>query len=155
MINYLTERYNNKDIEKVMSPIVHAWFMYRFKDYSEPQRYAIKSIHEGKNTLITAPTGTGKTLSAFGAILSELVTLDEQKKLEDKVYCIYVSPLKALNNDIDRNLNVPLSDLEKAFKKLGKKLHIRTAVRTGDTSQAERSKMLRKTPHILITTPEV
>ncbi len=137
-----------------MSPIVHAWFMYRFKDYSEPQRYAIKSIHEGKNTLITAPTGTGKTLSAFGAILSELVTLDEQKKLEDKVYCIYVSPLKALNNDIDRNLNVPLSDLEKAFKKLGKKLHIRTAVRTGDTSQAERSKMLRKPPHILITTPE-
>jgi len=154
MINYLTERYTNKDIEKVLNPIVHAWFMYKFKDYSEPQRYAIKSIHDGKNTLITAPTGTGKTLSAFGTILSELVTLDEQKKLEDKVYCIYVSPLKALNNDIDRNLNVPLEDLEKAFTKLKKKLHIRTAVRTGDTSQSERSKMLRKPPHILITTPE-
>lgn len=154
MIKYSDERYSNKDIEKIMNPIVHAWFMYKFKDYSEPQRYAINSIHEGKNTLITAPTGTGKTLSAFGAILSELVTLDEKKKLEDRVYCIYVSPLKALNNDIDRNLNVPLEDLEKAFKKLGKKFNIRTAVRTGDTSQSDRSKMLKKPPHILITTPE-
>ena len=100
---------------------------------------------------MSAPTGATKTLTAFLAILNELVGLVEKDALEDRVYCIYVSPLRALNYDIEHNLKQPLVEMSRLA---GKKLGIRVAVRTGDTSQSERTKMLEKPPHILITTPE-
>ncbi len=113
--------------------------------------YGVMEIHSRKNVLISAPTGSGKTLTAFLSILNELVDSSEKQILEDKVYCVYVSPLKALGNDIQVNLLKPLQEInELAEKDLG----IRIGVRTGDTTAAEKAKMLQKTPHVLITTPE-
>lgn len=108
-------------------------------------------IHQRKNVLISAPTGSGKTLTSFLSILNELVDSSFKGILEDKVYCVYVSPLKALNNDIEKNLTQPLQELEELA---GRKLGIRVAVRTGDTTASEKAKMLKNPPHILITTPE-
>ena len=95
--------------------------------------------------------GSGKTLTAFLSVINELTELADKRELEDKVYCIYISPLKALDNDIERNLDQPLREIEKIAKK---PLGIRKAVRTGDTTQYQRTKMLKSPPHILITTPE-
>ncbi len=148
------EKFDDKQLFASLHPWLAEWFKEQFGSFTEPQRYAIPNIHMRKNTLITAPTGTGKTLAAFGAILNELVTLATMNKLEDKVYCVYVSPLRALNNDIERNLNEPLRALQEKAKKEGRELNIRVAVRTGDTPTSKRSSMLRKPPHILITTPE-
>jgi len=144
--------YNKEEILSLLDPLVAKWFS-QFPDLTPPQRYSIKLIHDGKNTLIASPTGSGKTLSAFLSIISELVSLGRRGELEDKVYCIYVSPLRSLNNDIYKNLLVPLNSLKKMAKK-EKIPEIRVAIRTGDTSNSERSRMLRKPPHILITTPE-
>jgi len=101
--------------------------------------------------LLSSPTGSGKTLSAFASILSYLITLDEKKELENKVYCIYISPLKALSRDIEVNLKTPLAEMEKIA---GREFGIRVSVRTGDTTSQEKQKMLKKVPHILVTTPE-
>ena len=144
--------YNKEEILSILDPLVAKWFS-QFPDLTPPQRYSIKLIHDGKNTLIASPTGSGKTLSAFLSIISELVSLGRRGELEDKVYCIYVSPLRSLNNDIYKNLLVPLNSIKKMAKK-ERVPEIRVAIRTGDTSNSERSKMLRKPPHILITTPE-
>lgn len=141
----------DKDVFPLLNPLVREWFHKTFKTFSPPQRGAIPLIHERKHCLIAAPTGSGKTLSAFLAILNELVTLSQQDKLEDRVYCVYISPLKALSNDIERNLNEPLSQLNELFEQ---DLGIRVGVRTGDTTQSQRAKMLKTPPHILITTPE-
>jgi len=100
---------------------------------------------------VVLPTGSGKTITAFLAILNELIDSSEKGILQDKVYCIYISPLKALNNDIHKNLIEPLKEIEEIA---GKKFGIRVSVRTGDTTVAEKAKMLAKPPHILITTPE-
>jgi len=153
-IEWQKEKHTDSEIFKSLNPLLAAWFKWRFKSFTEPQRYAILNIHRLQNTLITAPTGTGKTLSAFTAVLNELVNLSEQGKLEDKIYCLYISPLKSLSNDIERNLNQPLQEISKAAAKINKKIDFRIAVRTGDTPTSERSKQLRKPPHILITTPE-
>jgi ATP-dependent helicase Lhr and Lhr-like helicase len=154
MIYYQEEKHSNEEIFSKLNPIISEWFKKKFKVFTEPQKYSILNIHEGKNTFISAETGTGKTLSAFTAIINELFTLSENDLLEDRVYCIYVSPLKALNNDIERNLNEPLEEIKKIAEKQNKKIDIRVGVRTGDTTTSERAKMLRKAPHILITTPE-
>lgn len=154
MIEFQTEKHEDREIFAELNALLSAWFKWKFEKFSEPQKYAILNIHRHENTLVSAPTGSGKTLSAFAGILSELLNLDEAGQLEEKVYCIYVSPLKALNNDIEKNLREPLNDLEKAAKKLNKKIGIRVAVRTGDTTASEKQSMLRKPPHILITTPE-
>ena len=143
--------YKNEEILKSMHPLVKEWFLHKFKRFAPPQKFAILNVHSRINTLISSPTGSGKTLSAFLAIINELVGLDDAGILEDKVYCVYISPLKALANDISRNLLEPLEEME-AFA--GKKLGLRVAVRTGDTSPGEKQKMLKKPPHILITTPE-
>ena len=151
MIERQEKAYKDEEIYQILHPWVKKWFKGKFETFSEAQRYAIMDIHMGENVLVSSPTGSGKTLTAFLSIISELTHLAERDELEDKVYCLYISPLKALDNDIEKNLEEPLSEIQKIA---GKKLGIRKAVRTGDTSQYQRSKMLKTPPHILITTPE-
>lgn len=151
MIEEQTKSYSKKAIFKTLHPWVRQWFDSRFDDFTPAQKKSIIDIHKRNNILISSPTGSGKTLTAFLSVISELTTLAEKDKLEDKVYCIYISPLKALDNDIEKNLDEPLDGIEKIA---GKELGIRKAVRTGDTTQYQRQKMLKKPPHILITTPE-
>jgi len=151
MINYLDKPYKDEEIFKVLNPIVATWFKNKFKTFSEPQKYAIIPIHNQENVLVSAVTGSGKTLTAFTSILNELITLAEQDKLENKVYCVYVSPLKALANDVNFNLEQPLKEMEELSKK---KFKIKIGVRTGDTTATEKQKMLKETPNILVTTPE-
>lgn len=134
---------------------VRRWFYKNFEGLSEPQKYSFKLIHEKNNTLICAPTGSGKTLGAFLSILNELFLLADKGRLENKIYALYVSPLKALNNDIEKNLKEPLEGIRKAAEEMGVKIpEITAEVRTGDTSSSRKSRQLKKTPHILITTPE-
>lgn len=114
------------------------------------QKTTIPLIKQRKSTLIIAPTGSGKTFAGFVGILDELIALANTGKLEDRVYAIYISPLKALNNDIAKNLEQPL----KMISRYVGKIPIRVSVRTGDTTSSAKSKMLRHPPHILITTPE-
>ncbi len=151
MISHIKEPYTPVQLKAVLHPLINRWFFGKFKDFSESQLYGVMEIHNRKNILISAPTGSGKTLTAFLSILNELVDSAKKDILEDKVYCVYISPLKALNNDIEVNLKKPLAELEKLD---GNGLGIRVAVRTGDTTAYEKQKMLRNAPHILITTPE-
>jgi len=147
---------DSKKILKELRPYLSTWIKRSFKALTLPQQYAIPLIKKGKNVLITAPTGSGKTLAAFCAIIDELFSLAEEEKLEDKVYCIYISPLRALDNDIRRNLLVPLTEIPKIAKdEFNINLQeIRVGIRTGDTLPSEKQKQLQKPPHILITTPE-
>ena len=151
MIQYQKQPFTNKAVFKLLHPLVREWFADTFQSFSPPQLGAIPLIHQRTNCLIAAPTGSGKTLSAFLAILNELVIQSFEDRLQERVYCTYISPLKALSNDIERNLEFPLTQLtERAQRDLG----IRVGVRTGDTTPSQRNRMLRKPPHILITTPE-
>lgn len=151
MIRLLDKPHDDELTKGIMHPLFRKWFFSKFKEFSEPQKYAIYNIHSRINTLVSSPTGSGKTLSAFSAIINELIGLSERGILEDKIYCVYTSPLKALTRDIEVNLNRPLEEINELA---GKDLGIRIGVRTGDTTQTERSSMLRKPPHIFITTPE-
>lgn len=151
MIDAVKTPYSEKETTETLNPLVRQWFFSRFSKFSLPQLFAVKRIHNLRNVLVSAPTGSTKTLTAFLSILNELVTLAQNNLLEDKTYCVYVSPLKALNNDIKVNLQQPLEEMEKLY---GKKLGIRVLVRTGDTTASQRANMLKKPPHILITTPE-
>src|ERR687889_694260 len=136
-------------------PIVRQWFAETLGEPSAPQRAGWPAIAEGSDTLILAPTGTGKTLAAFLWELNALITDGLAKPLANAVHLLYVSPLKALNNDVQRNLEKPLQELADRFWNAGQTFpEIRVAVRTGDTPQSARARMLRKTPHVLITTPE-
>ena len=155
-IVFADKRKRDKRLPEFFLPYVKEWFYSRFKELTPPQQFSLRLIHEKKNALITAPTGSGKTLAGFLTIINELFVLAEKGKLEDKIYCIYISPLKALNNDVKRNLEIPLSEIRKIGKeKYGKELaEIRVAVRTSDVLPSEKAKQLRKPPHILITTPE-
>jgi ATP-dependent Lhr-like helicase len=157
VISFVNTKKLPKD-EKVLSllrPYVREWFKRNFKELTLPQKFSIPLIKKGKNVLITSPTGSGKTLACFCSILDELFSLGEKGKLEDKVYCIYISPLRALDNDIYKNLLVPLREIREIAKEMGKKLpEIRISVRTGDTLPSERQQQLKHPPHILITTPE-
>ncbi|WP_048146858.1 ATP-dependent helicase [Pyrococcus abyssi] len=154
-IKWANREYSDEEIYSILDPIVREWFKRKFKSFTPPQRYAIVEIHKGENVLISSPTGSGKTLSAFLAIISELISLGRRGKLEDKIYCVYVSPLRALNNDIRRNLEEPLQEIRELSQELNEEIpEIRVAVRTSDTSSYEKSKMLKMPPHILITTPE-
>jgi len=148
-------RHSKKEIVGLLDPLIAKWFTGRFEDFTEPQSYAVPLIHQRKDVLVSSPTGSGKTLTAFTSIINELFKYSRDGGLEDKVYAIYVSPLKALANDIERNLNEPLREIRAVAEAEGvAPPEIRVGVRTGDTSQSERQKMLRKPPHILITTPE-
>ena len=103
MITEQTKSYSKKQIYKTLHPWVRQWFDETFEEFTPAQKKSIVDIHKGNNILVSSPTGSGKTLTAFLSILSELTTLSQKGKLEDKVYCIYISPLKALDNDIEKN----------------------------------------------------
>ncbi len=140
---------------RTFHPLVRAWFTETLGSPSEPQRQGWPAIASGGHTLILAPTGTGKTLAAFLWELNALIVAGLAAPLPNAIRILYVSPLKALNNDIQRNLEAPLTDLRQRFERAGEAFpEIRVAVRTGDTPASARARMLRKTPHILITTPE-
>ncbi|HKH49043.1 MAG TPA: DEAD/DEAH box helicase [Thermoanaerobaculia bacterium] len=136
-------------------PAVSTWFEKRFGSPTEPQVRAWPEIHAGRHTLIAAPTGSGKTLAAFLAAIDDLVRQAQAGTLRDETQVVYVSPLKALSNDIRKNLEEPLAGIRAELVERGlPDAEIRTAVRTGDTPSAERTKMVRRPPHILVTTPE-
>ena len=154
MIEIIEKPCKAKEVEGILHPFVREWFINKFGEFSLPQLFGVIEIHNKNNLLVSAPTGSTKTLTAFLSILNELVTLDVEDKLEDKIYAIYVSPLKALSRDIEVNLDSPLNEINEIAKKHGKKLSIRIGLRTGDTSAGERAKMSRNIPHIFVTTPE-
>jgi ATP-dependent Lhr-like helicase len=136
-------------------PLVQEWFAARFGSPTEPQEQGWPPILAGKSTLICAPTGSGKTLAAFLACIDRLIRKALSGGLEDRTQVLYVSPLKALSNDIRKNLEVPLREIIELAAQRGLSLPpIRAAVRTGDTLQPERRAMLARPPHILVTTPE-
>jgi ATP-dependent Lhr-like helicase len=151
VIKFKTKPNTPEQVRKILHPIVDKWFFKRFKEFSLPQLHGVMEIHSRNNILVSAPTGATKTLTGFLAILNELIDSSEKGILEDKVYCVYISPLKALSYDIEKNLKEPLAEMEEIA---GKRFGIRVAVRTGDTSQSEKAQMLKHPPHILITTPE-
>jgi len=136
-------------------PLVAEWFVQRFGTPTEPQEQGWPHILAGRNTLISAPTGSGKTLAAFLACIDRLVRKALAGDLADRTEVLYVSPLKALGNDIQKNLEVPLGEILALANERGLLMpEIRTAVRTGDTLAPERRAMLKRPPHILVTTPE-
>ncbi len=136
-------------------PLVAGWFAERFRNPTDAQRQGWPRIMAGEHTLVAAPTGSGKTLAAFLASIDSLLRQAVAQKLPDEIQVVYVSPLKALSNDIHRNLQVPLKEIHDRAEADGHKPQpIRVAVRTGDTPPRERQAMLRKAPHILVTTPE-
>jgi len=136
-------------------PFVRRWFDATFPEATRPQREGWEAIASGRDTLIVAPTGSGKTLAAFLWALDHLHRLGLERQLEDRVYVVYVSPLRALNNDIEKNLRAPLAGIRAAAAADGlQPPEIRVAVRTGDTLAAQRQAMTRRPPHVLITTPE-
>jgi ATP-dependent Lhr-like helicase len=136
-------------------PIVEQWFSNRFGQPTQPQAGGWPEIASGHDTLICAPTGSGKTLAAFLICLDRLVRTARVQALADETQVLYVSPLKALSNDVHRNLEAPLAEIAgMADRQDIPWMPIRTAVRTGDTPMPERTRMLKKPPHILVTTPE-
>jgi ATP-dependent Lhr-like helicase len=137
-------------------PAVAAWFARAFPCPTPAQRAAWPAIAAGQHVLIAAPTGSGKTLAAFLAVIDELVKEGlAAGALEDQTQVVYVSPLKALSNDIHRNLEAPLAGIREELARLGLgDIDIRTFVRTGDTPQSERTAMRKRPPHIVVTTPE-
>src|ERR1700739_2344405 len=136
-------------------PLVAEWFVRRFSTPTEPQELGWPHILAGRTTLISAPTGSGKTLAAFLACIHRLVGKAFAGDLADRTEVLYVSPLKALGNDIQKNLETPLGEILAMAGERGLLMpEIRTAVRTGDTLQPERRAMLKRPPHILVTTPE-
>ncbi|MFB6073931.1 MAG: ATP-dependent helicase [Haloarculaceae archaeon] len=153
---------DDADVLDRLSPVVREWWIEQFGEYvpehggffTPPQKEAIPLIDQGQNALVAAPTGSGKTLSAFTGIIDDLFERDRDGGLDNTVYCLYVSPLKSLANDIHRNLEVPLDAITAELADQGEEVEVRHAIRHGDTSDAERRRMLEETPHILNTTPE-
>ncbi len=161
MIEYVKEPFSDEESLAVLNKYVKDWFTTNFQELTPPQKYTFKLISEKKNILVTAPTGSGKTMSGFVSIISKLFDYSLAGTLEEKVYCLYISPLRALNNDIHRNLTRPLEEIyativkEKGVKILKENIRgVTIGVRTGDTPQSERAKMLKHPPNILVTTPE-
>ncbi|MGM0604937.1 MAG: ATP-dependent helicase [Halobacteriota archaeon] len=154
----------DEDVFDRLDPAVQSWWIDEFGEFvpenggffTPPQREAIPLIDEGTNALVCAPTGSGKTLASFTAIINELFGRERETAggLENSVYCLYVSPLKSLANDIHRNLTVPLDGIEARLADRGVETQLRHAIRHGDTDSATRQRMLSETPHILNTTPE-
>ena len=136
-------------------PLIAEWFSGKFGQPTEPQIAGWREIDTGQDVLISAPTGSGKTLAAFLICLDGLVRAARAGTLAAETHVVYVSPLKALSNDVQKNLERPLAEIAALAELRGVALApIRTAVRTGDTPAAERQRMRREAPHILVTTPE-
>jgi ATP-dependent Lhr-like helicase len=140
---------------EIFHPAVARWFARTFPAATEPQLKAWPAIKQQQHTLIAAPTGSGKTLAAFLSAIDDLVRLGLEGQLDDTTHVLYVSPLKALSNDVQRNLQLPLEGIQLELKSMGlPEVNIRTLVRTGDTPAAERTAMTKRPPHIVVTTPE-
>src|SRR5688500_2957124 len=140
--------------DKLFHPIIARWFDERFHAPTDAQRLAWPQIIAGDHTLVAAPTGSGKTFAAFLVAIDRLFRQAAERHLPDEIQVVYVSPLKALSNDIRRNLEVPLREIQAAATTAGLEAPpIRVAVRTGDAPPRERQAMLRKAPHIQLTTP--
>ena len=155
MVKYIKDRRTKSEILKSFEPLVRKWFNGRFKDLTPPQAMAVPLIKNKENVLVSSPTGSGKTLTAFLSILNDFFKKYRKGNFEEGVHAIYISPLKALANDIDRNLKQPLEEMMSLAEGLEMDVpDIKVAVRSGDTSLKERARMVRKPPHILITTPE-
>ena len=136
-------------------PVIQRWFRSRFDAPTEAQAAGWPAIAQGRHTLIAAPTGSGKTLTAFLTCIDQLVRQGMDTGLPDATQVVYVSPLKALSNDIQKNLATPLNEIAALAEETGTPIpQITTAVRTGDTPASERQKLAKRPPHILITTPE-
>src|SRR6266536_6707239 len=134
---------------------VARWFEEKFGSPTEPQALGWPAIQSGGHTLIAAPTGSGKTLAAFLASLDGLFRDGLAGNLTNETRVIYVSPLKALSNDIHKNLEEPLAGIRAALRaSTGQDVDVRAAVRTGDTSASKRQAIAKKPPHFLVTTPE-
>ncbi len=140
---------SERSVMNCIHPAVQSWIKSVLGHINELQRVTIPRIMNNKHTLVMAPTGAGKTLAAFLGIISKLCTMEDNNLLENKIYVLYISPLKALNNDIHKNLEIPLDSIRELNNN-----HIAIGKRTGDTSTRERAKIARNPPHILITTPE-
>ncbi|HMC18696.1 MAG TPA: DEAD/DEAH box helicase, partial [Gemmatimonadales bacterium] len=136
-------------------PAIERWFEARFREPTDPQRRAWPLIQAGRNALIAAPTGSGKTFAAFLAAIDALLRQGLDGTLGDGTQVVYVSPLKALSNDVQKNLAEPLAEIRRTLEALClPDVEIRTLVRTGDTPAPARQEMVRRPPHILVTTPE-
>src|SRR5437773_3172768 len=136
-------------------PVIERWFSNRFAEPTEPQQRAWPVIQQGGDVLIAAPTGSGKTFAAFLSAIDGLVRQGLNGELRDETQVVYVSPLKALSNDVQKNLSEPLAEIRATLPEQGlPDVEVRTQVRTGDTPQSERQAMLKHPPHILVTTPE-
>ena len=144
-----------KEVLFGFDPLIEEWFTARFGAPTEPQLRGWPEIRDGRDVLLSAPTGSGKTLAAFLVCLDRLVRQARQGELPDQTEAVYVSPLKALSNDVRNNLEAPLAEIYELAGRRGVLLApIRVALRTGDTPQPERQRMIRQRPHILVTTPE-
>lgn len=150
-VTFYTEKTDPLELAQILQKNVRTWFTHKYPSFSLAQLCAVYPIYTHQNVLVSAPTGSTKTLTAFLAILNQLVDLAAKNELEDRTYAIYVSPLKALNYDIEQNLLKPLTEIAELEPSANK---IRIGVRTGDTPAHERAKMQKLAPHILITTPE-
>ena len=136
-------------------PLIAEWFAERFGGPTEPQIQGWPIVRAGRDALISAPTGSGKTLAAFLVCIDDLFRQARAGTLPDRTQVLYISPLKALSNDVHKNLEIPLAEISQlAVKRFVKLQPIRKALRTGDTPQTERQHMVREHPHILVTTPE-
>ncbi len=154
-MRFVKDRASLDEVMGLMDPVVERWFRSRFESLTAPQATAIPLIDQRRSTLISSPTGSGKTITAFLSVINHLFRLHQKGELEDRIYCVYVSPLKALANDIHKNLEVPLEEIRDLARREGLTIpDIRVAVRSGDTSTAERQRMVKRPPHIFITTPE-
>src|SRR5947207_8201867 len=138
-----------------LDPLIAEWFATRLGKPTDPQRLGWPEIHAGHDVLISAPTGSGKTLAAFLMAIDCLVRQARAGTIADETQVIYVSPLKALSNDVQKNLDAPLAEISALAARQGIPLApIRTALRTGDTPAWERQQFGKQPPHILVTTPE-
>jgi ATP-dependent helicase Lhr and Lhr-like helicase len=136
-------------------PIIAEWFRSRYAGPTDAQNAGWPSIAAGRHTLIAAPTGSGKTLAAFLACIDRLLKLSLANELSDDVRVVYVSPLRALSNDMHRNLDTPLVEINQRAEEMGfPPLGIRVGLRTSDTTASQRASLVRRPPHILVTTPE-
>jgi ATP-dependent Lhr-like helicase len=137
---------NNAALFAGLHPQLANWFRGRFGQFSPAQRATLPEVLEGRSTLLSSPTGSGKTLAAFLGVFDYLAKANDHAELPKGIVAVYVSPLRALGYDIQKNLNGPLAEMGWDF--------IRVGLRSGDTSMKDRAAQKRKPPHILVTTPE-